>query len=339
MKIQIGNRSVGDGEPTFIIAEVGSNHNGSLEQAKKLIDVAVESGADAVKFQAIRYDELYIPEKDSEVKRLFDQIELKEEWLEELSVYCDKRGILFFATPTYLRAVDILEKLDVKLYKIASPQTATFPQLIEKIAMLKKPIIMSTGCCMLEEIDRAVKLVEKTGNEKLALLHCISEYPTKPETANLKFIQTLKQAYNMPVGFSDHTLGWEVAIAAVAMGAEIIEKHITLSRDQKAPDHFFSLEPHEFKKMITDIRAVEKSIGTGQKSQITENETEVLNKIRMKAITKRNIPKGTKLDKNKDLIFRRNTKGIDAWEIYNTGTLVLKREIKKGEPLTYEYFE
>ncbi len=332
---KIGRKIIG-GDKSFIIAEIGSNHNQSIDTAKKLIDIVVESGADAVKFQSIKYDELYIPDKDSGMESLFEQIQLKEEWYEELWSYCDKKGTLFFSAPTYLRAVDFLEKLDIKLYKIASPQTATFPQLIEKITVLKKPIIMSTGYCTLEEIDRAVKLVEKTDDKKLALLHCISEYPTKPEIANLNFIQTLKDAYNIPVGFSDHTLGWEVTLAAVALGADIIEKHVTLSRSQKGPDHFFSLEPDEFKKMVKDIRTVKESIGSGIKLQITENEIKMLNKIRMKAVANHDIFKGTKLNKEKDIIFRRNINGIDAWEIYRAHILNAKRDIKEGEPFTYE---
>lgn len=301
--------------------------------AKKLIDIAVESGADAVKFQAIKYNKLYV-KKDSDIKKSF---ELKEEWIEELFNYCNKKRILFFVSPTYLESIDILEKLNIKLYKIASPQTITYPQIIEKIAKLKKPIIMSTGYCTLEEIDRAIKIVEKVGNKKLALLHCISEYPTKPEYVNLKFIQTLKRAYNIPVGFSDHTLGWEVTIASVALGASIIEKHITMLRDQKGPDNFFSLEPDEFKTMIKNIRIIEKTIGDGMKLQITKNEKNILDKLRMKAIAKRDIFKGKKLNKKYDIDFRRDVDGIDAWDIYKSNNLIAKRNIKQGEPLTYEY--
>jgi len=328
----IGGKLIGKGR-TFIIAEIGSNHNQNINMAKKLIDIAVESGADAVKFQAIKYNKLYV-KKDSDIKKSF---ELKEEWIEELFNYCNKKRILFFVSPTYLESIDILEKLNIKLYKIASPQTITYPQIIEKIAKLKKPIIMSTGYCTLEEIDRAIKIVEKVGNKKLALLHCISEYPTKPEYVNLKFIQTLKRAYNIPVGFSDHTLGWEVTIASVALGASIIEKHITMLRDQKGPDNFFSLEPDEFKTMIKNIRIIEKTIGDGMKLQITKNEKNILDKLRMKAIAKRDIFKGKKLNKKYDIDFRRDVDGIDAWDIYKSNNLIAKRNIKQGEPLTYEY--
>lgn len=332
---KIGEKSIGKGK-TFIIAEIGSNHNQNIDTAKKLIDVAVEAGADSVKFQSIKYDMLYIKKENTETEKLFEKIQLKENWYKELFEYCRTKQILLFSAPTYLEAVDILEKINVKLYKIASPQTATFPQLIEKIAKLRKPIIMSTGYCTLEEIDRAVKIVEKMGNDKLTLLHCISEYPTNPKEVNLKFIQTLKHVYKVPVGFSDHTLGWEIALAAVAIGADIIEKHITLSRNQKGPDHFFALEPKEFKKMVKDIRTVKESIGNGVKLKITTNETKILNKIRMKAIAKNDIPKGTMLDKKKGIVFRRNINGIDAWEIYKAGNLITKENIKKNMSLTYK---
>jgi len=255
---KIGEKFIGKGK-TFIIAEIGSNHNQNIDTAKKLIDVAVEAGADAVKFQSIKYDKLYIQKENTEMEKLFKKIQLRENWYKELFDYCRTKQILFFSAPTYIEAVDALEKVNVKLYKIASPQTATFPQLIERIAVLKKPIIMSTGYCTLEEIDRVVKIVKRIGNNKLTLLHCISEYPTNPKEVNLKFIQTLKHVYKVPVGFSDHTLGWEIALAAVAIGADTIEKHLTLSRNQKGPDHFFALEPKEFKRMVKDIRTVEES--------------------------------------------------------------------------------
>ena len=334
--MKIGNRLIGDYEPTFVIAEIGSNHNGSMEQAKKLIDAAVESGADAAKFQSLKYDELYIPEKCSEMERLFQQIELKEEWLEELSSYCDKRNILFFSAPTYPRAVDLLENLNVNLYKIASPQTATYPQLIEKVAKLDKPIIMSTGYCTLEEIDRALKIVNKVGNNKIALLHCVSEYPMEAKDANLEFIRTLKCAYKFPVGFSDHSLKWDVTIAAVAIGANIIEKHITLSRDQSGPDHFFAIEPHEFKNMVRDIRTVEKLIGIGTKLEITEKESNFLAELKMRAIAVKNISRKTKLNIETDVHFKRGHDGIDAWDIYKATGVIAKKDLKKDEAITYD---
>ena len=333
-KIKIGNKCIGENQSVFIIAEIGSNHNQDIKTAKKLIDAAVWAGADAVKFQSIRYDELYLDKKtNSGIRKLFKQIQLRENWHKELFNYCGKKGILFFSAPTYLKAVDILEELEVKLYKIASPQTATFPQLIEKIARLKKPIIMSTGYCTLKEVDRAVKIVEKIENKKLALLHCISQYPTRPESANLEFIKTLKKIYNIPVGFSDHTLCWEITVASVAMGADIIEKHITLSRNQKGPDHFFALEPDKFEKMIKSIRIIEKSVSKETKLRISRKEAKILGKIKMRVLAKHNLPKGKKLKLTKDIIFRRDTEGIDAWKIYSTKKLRLKRNIKKNQSI------
>jgi sialic acid synthase SpsE len=336
----IGKKVIGKGR-TFIIAEMGSNHNQNITTAKRLIDVAADAGADAVKFQSIKYDKLYMPEeKNNKIKKLLEQIQLQEDWYEDLTDYCRKKNILFFTAPTYLEAVDILEQLSVLFYKIASPQTATFPQLIEKIALLKKPIIMSTGYLTLDEINNAVTIVEKNRNVTLALLHCVSEYPTEPNIANLRFINTLKQKYHIPVGFSDHTLGWAVTLAAVALGADIIEKHLTLSRKQSGPDHFFAMTPPEFCQMIEDIRKVEQSIGTGKKSQITLQETKLLNILEMKAIVQRDILKGSVLNKKNDIMYRRTLKnGSNAWEIYSVDKVIARKNIKAGSILTSDCIE
>lgn len=339
--INVDGRNIGGGNPCFIIAEIGSNHSQDINTAKKLIDASINAGADAVKFQSLKYDELYEDIKENqEMKDLFEKIELKEEWYEELSNYCNEKGVIFFSAPTYPRAVDLLEKIDVKLYKIASPQTATFPQLIKKVSDLNKPIIMSVGYCDSKEIDRAVQIVKDTGNNKLALLHCVSEYPTDPKIANLKFIQSLKNTYNFPVGFSDHTLGWQVTIAAVVMGADIIEKHITLSREQDGPDHSFALEPAEFEVMVKDIRKVdrkvENSFGKEIKTEITDCESKILESIRMKAFANRDINEGEVIDKDKDLIFRRSKHGIDAWDLYKAESIISKKKIYKHGPVTPE---
>ncbi len=331
---KIKKKVIGTGR-TFIIAEIGSNHNQNLQTAKQLIDIAADAGADAVKFQSLQFDKLYVHNlKNIQMKQLFKQIELRDEWHRELAEYCQRKNVFFFTAATYLEAVDLLEKVNVELYKIASPQTVTFPQLIEKIARLKKPIIMSTGYCTLKEIDRAVRIVHKNGNKKLALLHCISEYPTTPEGVNLTFIKTLKHIYRIPVGFSDHTLGWSVTLAAVAMGADIIEKHITLSKQHEGPDHHFSLEPNEFRQMVHDIRMIEKSIGDGKKEHITASELALLKKLKMNALANDNIHKDSILNKEKDIIFRRLNEGMDAWDVYNADSLRAKTDISICTPLT-----
>jgi len=291
--IDIGNNK------TFIVAEIGSNHNHDLNIAKRLIGFASNAGADAVKFQSISLNELY-DNPNKSIRELYKKIELQKSFFEKIFNYCKNKNILCFSSPTYLKAIDYLEELDVKLYKIASPQTATFPQLIERIARTNKPTIMSTGYCNEYEIARAVRVFKKY-NQNLALLHCISEYPTDYKLANLNFIKILKEQHHIPVGFSDHSLGIELSIAAVAMNANIIEKHITLSRNMVGPDHHFALEPSEFKNMIRAIRNIEFAKGNIIKTP-TYKELDTINYLRMK----------TKNGK----IFKRDINGINAWALY-----------------------
>ena len=338
MKIRINkSRAIGDQEPCFIIAEIGSNHNGDIDKAKKLINIAAKARVDAVKFQSIIFEELYINnKKNSDIRKLYKKIEFNENWYPELNTYCIKKGLFFLSCPTYLKSIDLLEKIDVDLYKLASPQVATYPQLIQKVAKLKKPTILSTGYCTFTEIDRAVDIFIKEKNKKFALLHCISEYPTLPEHVNLFLISAFKQRYNVPIGFSDHTLGYDISIAAVARGANILEKHITLSRDLEGPDHYFSLEPSEFVQMVKAIRNVERSFGNGEKKHLLKKEIAFLDNVRMKAIAGRNIKKGKIIDKEKDIFFLRNVNGIDAWALFGPERFFSKKDIRKGISITWK---
>lgn len=284
---------------TLIISDIGSNHNQKLDTAKRLIDAAVDAGVDAVKFQSALIEELYVHPSE-ELRRLFEKVRFDETWYHELNDYCKDKDIIFFSSATYFRAVDILEKLDVKLYKIASAQAATFPQLVEYIAQKEKPVILSSGCCDLFDIQRNVGIINKYHN-KLLILHCVSEYPIDSSLANLRFIKTLQERFGNIIGFSDHSFGTELSVAAVALGAKVIEKHLTLSRNQNGPDHSFAMEPHEFKTLVSQIRNVEAGLGDSHKF-ITNNEIKFLNSIRMKTLDGVN--------------FRRDIYGIDAVEYY-----------------------
>lgn len=338
-KIKVGNRIIGEGEPCFIIAEAGSNHNGKLSQAKELIDVAVEAGADAVKFQIYSAETLYSKKtpKFSSYKKdpwhLIKEIETPREWIPELKEYCDKKGIIFFATPFDFNAVDELDPY-VYLFKVASFEIVDLP-LIEYIAKKGKPTIISTGLANMEEIEDAYTTYTKTGNDKLTFLQCASVYPAKPEIMNLRSMETISRAFNVITGLSDHTLGIHISVAAVAMGAKIIEKHFTLSRKLKGPDHPFAIEPTELKEMVRQIRDVEEALGDGKKLGPKPEELENFEKARRSTHAKVNIPKGTKITKNM-LMIKRPGYGIKPKFIDIIVGKEAKRDIEEDEWITWE---
>jgi len=273
MRIIINNRYIGKGQPVYIIAEMSANHNQDFDQAVLILRAAKEAGADAIKLQTYTPDSLTI-RSDKEYFRigggtlwdgqtlydLYSEAYMPWEWQPELKKIADDLGMALFSTPYDHTAVDFLEKIDVPAYKVASFELVDI-SLLRKIAKTGKPIIMSIGMASLAEIDEAVKALRESGCTQLALLKCTSAYPASPNEMNLKTIPHLAEAFHVLAGLSDHTLGIAVPMAAVALGACIIEKHITLSRDNPGPDSTFSLEPQEFKEMVDSIRTVEKAIG------------------------------------------------------------------------------
>ncbi|VVC04507.1 NeuB family protein [Candidatus Bilamarchaeum dharawalense] len=274
---KIGEKKVGNNEPCFIIAEAGSNHNGRLDHAKKLIDEAIKAGADAVKFQLFKAEKLYVKEagyadylKDStSIFQLIKDMELPEEWLGELATYCDKRDICFLASVFDEESADLLDPY-VKAHKIASYECNHVP-LIKHVARKNKPILISTGASEIDEIKEAVDAVGSTHNKKLALLQCTAKYPAPLTAINVNVIPRFKKMFNIPIGFSDHSREPFVApLTAVAIGANILEKHFTLDNSLPGPDHKFALEPNELKQMITYIRDVEQVLGSDIKAVIPE---------------------------------------------------------------------
>lgn len=262
-----------DKKNIYIIAELSANHNGSIERAEAIIRAAADAGANAVKLQTYTADTMTIP-CDNEYFRikgtlwegktlyeLYQEAFTPWEWQPQLKALANALGMDCFSTPFDATAVDFLEKMDVPCHKVASFEVVDIP-LLKKIASTGKPVIMSTGMANLAEIDEAVTTLRNNGTPELALLKCTSAYPAPPEEANLRTIPHLAQAFNCVTGLSDHTLGSAVAVGAVALGARIIEKHFTLSRADGGPDSAFSMEPHEFKQMVKDIRTVEKALGT-----------------------------------------------------------------------------
>ncbi len=257
---------------TYIIAEISANHNGSIERAEAIIKAAAESGADAIKLQTYTADTLTIPCDNEYFKikgtlwdgrtlhDLYQEAYTPWEWTPRLMAYAKNLGLELFSTPFDATAVDFLEECEVSKYKIASFELVDIP-LLKKVAQTKKPVIMSTGMGTLAEIDEAVRTLRENGTSDITLLKCTSSYPAPVEEANLRTMPHLAEAFNCKVGLSDHTMGSACAVAAVALGATVIEKHFTLARADGGPDGAFSMEPHEFKSLVKDIRTVEKALG------------------------------------------------------------------------------
>ncbi|MBU5310755.1 N-acetylneuraminate synthase [Tissierella carlieri] len=286
----------------FIIAEAGVNHNGSIDLAKKLIDKASEAGADAVKFQSFKaeklvtknaqkaqYQEVTTGNEENQFE-MIKRLELDYEKHEELINYCKSRGIMFLSSPFDLESIDLLNNLGLEIFKIPSGEITNLPYL-RKIGSLNKKVILSTGMSILGDIEKALKILKTSGTTDITVLHCNTEYPTPVGDVNLNAMNTIKEAFKVEVGYSDHTLGIEVPIAAVALGATAIEKHFTLDKTMEGPDHRASLEPNELREMVRCIRNIEMALGDGLK-KLTESEAKNINIVRKSIVAGRNIKKG-----------------------------------------------
>lgn len=286
----------------FIIAEAGVNHNGSFELALKLVDKAKEAGADCVKFQTFhseneisRFAEKaeYQKENGNTAESQLDMVkklELPFEDFVKIKAYCDKVGIVFLSTPFELDSVAFLDTIEMPFWKIPSGEVTNYP-FLRAIAKTRKPVVMSTGMCEIDEIAAAIELLKANGTSKISLLHCNTEYPTPFEDVNLNAMKTLREHFSVEVGYSDHTAGIEVPIAAAALGAAIIEKHFTLDKNMEGPDHKASLEPEELAAMVTGIRHIEKAMGNGEKT-VSNSERKNIDIARKSIVAKREIAKG-----------------------------------------------
>lgn len=303
----------------FIIAEAGVNHNGDISLAKQLVDVAVSAGADAVKFQTFKAEKLvcknaekaaYQKETTNQAEsqlEMLKKLELSEEMHDQLIDYCKKKGILFLSTPFDVDSVDYLIELGIEIIKIPSGEITNYPYL-RKIAQTGKKVILSTGMSSLKEVREAVEVLKEYGNKDIAVLHCNTEYPTPFTDVNLKAMLTMRDELGVKVGYSDHTMGIEIPIAAVAMGAQIIEKHFTLDKTMDGPDHKASLEPHELKAMINAIRNVENALGTGVKEP-SESEQRNIGIVRKSIVAKYAIKKG-EVFSEENLVTKRPGTGV-----------------------------
>lgn len=286
-------------KPVYIIAEAGVNHNGNINIAKKLIDVAVETGVSAIKFQTFKASNLasklakkanyqYQEKNQLETQlEMLKRLELDVNMHKELLCYCKKLGITFLSTPFDLESIDLLVDLGLDIIKIPSGEITNYPYL-KKIGSLKKQIILSTGMSNIEEIKEALDVLYQNGTTDVKILHCTTEYPAPIDEINLRAMKTIQDKFHVEVGYSDHTCGIEIPIAAVAMGAKIIEKHFTLDKNMEGPDHRASLEPNELKAMVQAIRNVEKAMGDGLKRAMPSEEK---NKdiVRKSIVAKKNI--------------------------------------------------
>ncbi|AEG18372.1 N-acetylneuraminate synthase [Methanobacterium paludis] len=326
----------------FIMAEAGVNHNGSLNLAKKLIDAAKESGADAVKFQTFKTENLvtknaekaeYQKETTTENSQyeMIKKLELSEDNFRELAKYADEKDIIFLSTPFDFESVDLLDEIGVPAFKLGSGELTNFP-LLEHVASKGRPVILSTGMATMDEIKEAVKLFEDKTND-LILMHCVTSYPAKIDDINLKVIETLRSTFKLPVGFSDHTLGIEMPIAAVALGSCVIEKHFTLNKNLDGPDHKASLEPADFKKMVLAIRNVEKGMGTGIK-ELTIEEKEIKKIARKSIVARANIPSETVITEEMLAIKRPGT-GIEPKFLKSLIGKTTTSKIKKDDFLRW----
>lgn len=290
---EIGDRRVGAGCPVFIIAEAGVAHFGSIRKAFALVDLAVEAGADAVKFQIFKTDEL-IAGASQEWKERLRPKELPFEAFLEIQNYCNEKGILFFATAHEEESFEFLETLDVPAYKIGSGEVSNWP-FIQKIAAKIKPVILSTGMYTLEDIAEALDAMAQTGNKDIAVLHCVTQYPTPPSNCNLKAIDTIRESFNVITGYSDHTEGFHIPLAAVARGAQIIEKHITLDYNvPNAQDWKVSCGTEDLPLMVRQIRDIEFSLGGGHKSPGAD-EAKSLDWARKSLVAAVDIPAGQRI--------------------------------------------
>lgn len=345
-EIEIGNKIIGLDHPTYIIAEIGANFDGSIERAKELVRAAKECGADCAKFQTFTAEKIVSDEGFKKmtlhgvhgswgrsVYDVFKDVEFPHEWHREISDYCKEIGIDFSTSPYDKEAVDLCCELDVPFIKIGSGDI-TWLSMLEYIAKKGKPMMLATGDATISEIDDAVRTILSTGNNQLILMQCVTNYPSKLESANIRVIEAYQKMYNIVTGYSDHAPGSVVALGAVALGARVIEKHFTLDKTLAGPDHPHSMNPEEFSFMVKSIRELEKSLGTSFKQPV-EEEAETIYVQRRGLCAKNEIEAGAEI-KATDIDVLRPALGIPPkFESVVSGKIA-GRKILKGEPIYWE---
>ncbi|MCI8799402.1 MAG: N-acetylneuraminate synthase [Lachnospiraceae bacterium] len=323
----------------YIIAEAGVNHNGSFELACKLVDAAKKAGADCIKFQTFKAENLvsHNAQKaeyqkktsgDSSQQKMLKELELSYDEFLALKAYCDKVGICFLSTPFDFDSIAFLTFIDMPFWKIPSGEVTNLPYLIA-LAETGRPIIMSTGMCEMDEIEAAIKTLRDNGAKEIRLLHCNTEYPTPFEDVNLRAMQTMQDFFGLEVGYSDHTKGIEVPIAAAALGATVIEKHFTLDRNMKGPDHKASLEPDELAVMINSIRNIESALGKGNKTP-SPSERKNIAVARKSIVAKKFIRAGEELS-DENITVKRPGTGISPMKWFDVFGTKAIRDFEEDE--------
>lgn len=331
---------IGGDNPCYIIAEIGSNHNGHFDQACEMIERAAEAGVDAVKFQTFKAKNHYskktpqISLYDKGIYELIEELEIDRSWHTKLAKVSRDVGVDFLDSPCDFDAIDLACEVDMPLLKVASFDMVDI-RLIDKVSSTGRGVIFSTGMANLSEIETAVNICRNNNNEKIIVLQCTSIYPAPIELSNLKAMDTIKRAFNVIVGYSDHTLGDHIPCAAVAMGAKVIEKHYTLDRNMKGPDHAFAIEPQELDLMVKKIRDIESAIGNGIKNGPRPEEMEHYQKARRSIIAKRNIAAG-EIIKDEDLIIKRPGNGVHPSQLPIVVGRKALRDIETDDPITWD---
>jgi N-acetylneuraminate synthase/N,N'-diacetyllegionaminate synthase len=336
------------GARIYIIAEAGVNHNGDPGLAERLVDVAADAGADAVKFQTFRAEALVrrgTPKAAYQVEttgagegqlEMLRRLELDEPAHRALAERSRRRGLTFLSTPFDEASVDLLERIGVPRFKVPSGEVTNL-LLLRHVGSKRRPVILSTGMATLEEVGAAVDALVGAGAPEVTLLHCVSDYPTRPEDVNLRAMQTLRERFMRPVGLSDHTRGIAVPLAAAALGAVAIEKHVTLDRALPGPDHRASLEPHELREMVRGIREVEAALGDGVR-RLTPGEMETRRIARRSLVAAEDLPAGTLLEV-RHVTAKRPGAGIPPMELDRILGRRLKRAVSRDELLTWDALE
>ncbi len=341
--ITMGKTILGPGHPTYIIAEIGANFDGDLDKAKRLVDAAKESGADCAKFQSFISERIVSGKGfasmqlkgvhgtwDKPVEEVFTDAEFPREWHKEIADYCAQIGIDFSSSPYDFEAVDLLDTLEVPYIKIGSGEI-TWHDMLEYCAKKKRPVFLATGDATLAEIDEALHVIEATGNTDVVLMQCITNYPSMIESANINVLKTYETAFNILTGYSDHSPGDVVPLGAVALGARVIEKHFTLSNQDKGPDHPHSMEAADFKIMVKKIRDLEKALGSTRK-QVVEEESETVIVQRRGLYAARDIAVGESLT-DSDIDVLRPALGIAPKHKKDIIGRTIGDAREKGEPI------
>lgn len=347
-EIKIGNKWIGENYPTYFIAEIGANFDGSIDKAKRLIDAAKDAGADCAKFQTFSTPKIVSEGGFSRmqlkgvhgswgrtVSDVFKDVEFPISWHQEIADYCKQVGIDFSTSPYFKEAVDLCIDLDVPFIKIGSGDI-TWLEMLDYIARKGKPVMLATGDATMSEIDEAVRTIEATGNKDFVLMQCITNYPSKIDSANVNVLKTYQSAFDVLTGYSDHAPGHVVALASTVIGGRVIEKHFTLNKKDQGPDHPHSMEPHEFKFMIDSIREVERAMGSTRKEVVAE-EGETVYVQRRCLYAKNHLKKGH-IVSEEDIDVLRPALGIPPKFKSIIIGKTSKEDIEKGQPLFWENF-